>query len=291
MQQERKVIQIANDTLHIDPPRLPTPKHYIRIPKEIILASDLPEHRISAFIYFWYNHTWDESVHYSPIYMIQWCGYKPNWHRGTKENIYTKFTSCMQWYWENGYLLNFEKEKYITNTFQSSLLNMEKLCPSENYGIMYDFEIKKIMEYSSSYRPLTKSVLLLLLTYIRSYTWIRKSNPTRHSETSKRNKPEIFNSQFKQMANYIGVNERLISKATDVLVELGLIQVYRMPSYKDCTDTWRTDDIIYVCPYKFSIQNSCIVQDTENYNWESELKYGIDFLQNMNYVTKKFYQE
>lgn len=93
------------------------------------------------------------------------------------------------------------------------------------------------------------------------------------------------------MAKFIGVKERLVSKATEVLVELGLIQVYRMPSCKDCNDTWHTDDIIYVCPYKFNVQNSCIVQDTENYNWKDELKNGIDFLQNMNFVSKKFYQE
>lgn len=54
--------------------------------------------------------------------MIQWCKYKANWHRGTEKNIFTRFRDCMNWYFENGYIIDFDKEKYIQNTFQSSLL-------------------------------------------------------------------------------------------------------------------------------------------------------------------------
>lgn len=55
---------------------------FVKIPKEVILANTLPEHRISALLYFNYNQTRENTVHYSPIYMIQWCKYNPNWHRG-----------------------------------------------------------------------------------------------------------------------------------------------------------------------------------------------------------------
>lgn len=57
-----------------------TPQHYIKVPKELILETTLPAHRISAFAYLNYNQTWDGLVHYSPIYMIQWSGYKAKWH-------------------------------------------------------------------------------------------------------------------------------------------------------------------------------------------------------------------
>lgn len=59
-----------------------TVNRFVKIPKEVILANTLPEHRISALLYFNYNQTWENNVHYSPIYIIQLCRYKVNWHRG-----------------------------------------------------------------------------------------------------------------------------------------------------------------------------------------------------------------
>lgn len=266
--------------------------HFIKIPKEVILTNTVPEHRTSIFLYFNYNQTWENTVHYSPIYMIQWCKYKANWHRGTKKNIFTKFRDCMDWYFENRYIINFDKEKYIQNTFQSSLLNYEKLNPKNNFGILYDFEIEIINKYQSSYKPLNKSILFLLLSYIKAFTWIRTNEITGHSEKSKKNKPEIFYSQFQTMAAFIGSSRKMVAKATAVLEELGLIETYRMPRYKDSNDNWHTDDIIYILPYKYVSRNKKIVLCTkEEYNPEKELEYGILFLRNQNYVSKKFYQK
>jgi len=268
-----------------------TINRFIKIPKEVILAKILPEHRISTLLYFNYNQTWENTVHYSPIYMIRWSKYKANWHRGTEKNIYTKFRECMDWYFENGYLVDFDKEKYIQNTFQSSLLNSEKLNPKDNFGILYDFEVEVINRYQSSYKPLNKSILLLLLSYIRAFTWIRTNELSGHSEKSKKSKPEIFCSQFQVITSFIGSNRKMIARATETLEQLGLIKTYRMPRYKDSNDKWHTDDIIYVSPYKYILRNNKIIQCTkEEYDYKKELEYGILFLRNQNYVSKKFYQ-
>lgn len=258
----------------------------------MILANTIPEHRISIYLYFNYNQTWENMVHYSPIYMIQWCKYKPNWHRGTEENIYTKFKKCMNWYFENEYIVDFDKEKYIQTTFQSSLLNIEKLNPKNNFGIVYDFEIEKINNYVSTYKPLNKSILLLLLIYVRAFTWIRTNEMSGHSEGSKKRKPEIFYSQFTTIATFIGSNRKMIARATMVLEGLGLIKTYRMPRYKDSSGQWHTDDIIYICPYRYILRNNQIIKcSKEEYNYEKELEYGILFLREQKYVSKKFYQE
>lgn len=284
-------------SLHIENNKSPTDipekiTHFVKVSKKVILENSLPEHRISILLYFLYNQTWDEMVHYSPIYMIRWSGYKPNWHRGTSENIYTKFRDCMQWYFKNGYLLNFDKDIFVQNTFQSSLLNKKEIVPTENFGIIYDFEIERIMKYKSNYRPLNKSILLLLLSYIRAFTWNRTNQFTGHSEKSKKNKPEIFHSQFKTIAQFTGNTEKMISKATSVLEELGLIMTYRMPRYKDTNGNWNTDDIIYVCPYKFeSSKNNIIKRNTDQYDYKKELENGIVFLREQKYISRKFYQE
>lgn len=267
-------------------------QYFIKIPKEVILAKDIPEHRLSTYLYFHFNKTKDDMVHYCPIYMIQWCKYKPNWHRGTKENIYTKFRDSMQWFFENGYLINFEKEKYIQTTFQSSLLNTEKMNPSRNYGSLYDFEIEAINNYQSLYKPLNKSILFLLLSYIKAFTWNRTNEISGHSEKSKKDKPEIFYSQFTTIASFIGINRKMIAKATEVLEQLGLIKTYRMPRYKDSSGNWHTDDIIYICPYKFETHKKEILRcSKEVYNPEKELEYGIMYLREQKYVSKKFYQD
>ncbi len=54
-----------------------------------------------------------------------------------------------------------------------------------------------------------------------------------------------------------------------------------MPRYKDSNDKWHTDDIIYICPYRYIWRNDQIVQCAkEEYNYEKELEYA----------SKKFYQ-
>lgn len=87
----------SDNTENNKSPSIPTvefriPIHNVRVPKEIILQNTYPEHRISALFYLNYNQTWDGMVNYSPIYMIQWSGYQPNWNRHkNRESIYDKF--------------------------------------------------------------------------------------------------------------------------------------------------------------------------------------------------------
>lgn len=288
-----EIVTIKNEVIKITEIEIPDMvQYFIKVPKEVILAKDIPEHRLSAYLYFHFNRTKDDLVHYCPIYMIKWCKYKPNWHRGTNENIYTKFRDSMQWFFENGYLIDFEKEKYIQTTFQSSLLNIDKLNPGRDYGSLYDFEIRAINDYHSSYKPLNKSILFLLLSYIRAFTWYRTNELTGHSEKSKKDKPEIFYSQFTTIAAFIGINRKMVSKATEVLEQLGLIKTHRMPRYKDSSDNWHTDDIIYISPYKYKSYCGQICKcSKEEYDYEDELKYGILYLREKKYVSKKFYQD
>ena len=267
-------------------------ERYIKVPKEVILAKDLPEHRISTLLYLNYNQTWDEMVHYSPTYMIQWSGYKPSWNRNSKSNIYEKFKTCMDWCFFNGYIIDYDKAKYTQSKYQTSLLNLERMRPENNFGLLYDFEIEFIKDYKSPYKNLNNSVILLVLSYIRAFAWSRTTEIYDHSNTSKKEKPEIFHSQLQDMEHFTGISSRLISKAVDVLEEANIIKTYRMPSYKDSEGNWHNEDTIFVFLYKYKKKGVYICKcSNEEYSFETELKNGIEYLKEQKYLSKKFYQE
>lgn len=259
-----------------------TIKHFLKVPKEVILEKTLSEHRMAVFLYLNYNQTWDSAVHYSPLYMIKWNGYKVNWNRGKKrQNLYTKFRNCMQWYSDNGYIIGFDKGKYSQSIFQSSMLCDDKINPKSNFGLIYDFEIAAIYDYHSPYKPLNRSILLLLLSYIRAFTWGRGETIPRRSLHSSKVKPEIFCSQFKTMASFIGISPAMVSKAVAVLEQLGLIKIHRMSSYQDSCGGWHMGDVIFICPYKYLFKGNQIRKCTdEEYDYKAELEYGISFLSN-----------
>lgn len=267
-------------------------QRYVKVPKEIILAKDLPEHRISTLLYLNYNQTWDEVVHYSPIYMIQWSGYKPSWNRSNKSNIYEKFKSCMDWCFLNGYLLDYDETKYVQSKYQTSLLNIEKIRPADNFGLLYDFEIDFIKNYKSPYKNLNTSIILLILSYIRAFAWNRTNEVYDHSNTSKKEKPEIFHAQFQDMEYFTGISSRLISKVVDVLKNLGIVETYRMPNYKDSEGNWHNEDTIFVFLYKYKKKSSDICRcSNEEYDFKTELENGIEYIKNQKYSSKKFYQD
>ena len=279
----------------LDIPRVILPEitnRFIKVPKEIILAKEVPEHRLSVFLYFNYNQTWDEMVHYSPLYMIQWSGYKTTWNRSNKDNIYEKFKRCMQWSFENGYIIDFDVSKYILSNFQSSLLNYEKIRPLNNFGLLYDFEIDAINNFKSDYKPLNKSVLLLLLSYVRAFTWIRSNEISGHSMNSQKEKPEILQTTFQSIEFFTGIPRKLASRAMSMLESMGFVITHRMPKYKDTDGGWHSDDLICVCPYKYLLKGKEVCKCTnEEYSSEKELQYGIDFVKSQTYFSKKFYQD
>lgn len=269
------------------------PNHIVKVPKEVILQQNIPEHRISALFYLNYNRTWENTVNYSSIHMIQWCGYKANWNRHkNRESIYDKFLSSMKWLFSNGYVIDFDESKFTQNTLQSSLLNLDLTEPNKDFAIVYDFEYETIMKYDSPYKPLTKSILLLVFSYIKAFMLIRFTSVSGHSEKTKKSKPEIFHSQFETMSQFIGIKPKMISKATEILEQMGLIKTHRMPRYQDFDGQWHTDDIIYLIPYKIIYENKKFyICSKDEYNPQKELENGIIYLRNMNHISKKFYQE
>lgn len=250
----------------------PIPKYFIKIPSDIILDKELNEMRILCFHYLNQNLTSDDTVMYCANYMIQFCGYKKNINRNRKSNTYTKLTDCMSWFHRNGYIVDFDTQQYKGVVFQCSYADRDKIRSPERFGIIYDFEIKKILEYKADYRPLSSSVLLLVLSYLRLMTWKRKND--------KDTKPEICRKKYIDIASDIGISERLASRAIHTLSELGFIAIRTTPNYQTESGEWRTEDTIFATPYKFiSKSDGFVLADKEQYDFMEEIERGLKQLQ------------
>lgn len=274
------------------------PKLYLKVPKELILEKELNEKRIDCFSFIYFNSTLEKRVNYSMNYMIEWCGFTPQKRKAKSDSAYigNKFNIIMMWLYQHNYLINFNTNKFLGNNFQSSLINTNYLHPENGYGLIYDFEINKIREYHSTYKTMTKSILLLVLSYLRLKLWIRKNGKIAYTKNYEKDKPEICHKQIIEISNDLGISSKLISRAIYILEEFGIIVTKSMPRFKDEIGNWHTDDTIFANRYKFVIyfdiesQTRTIKLD-KNYNYEKEISYGVEFLKEKKYYSRKFYQE
>ena len=146
--------------------------------------------------------------------------------------------------------------------------------------------------YKSQYKPLTNSIVLLVLSYIRLGMWRRTYQYTGESEKTKKDKPEIFNKQYSEMSSDIGISSRLVSRCVDALEDMGIIAVKHMPRFKDETGQWHTEDTIFTNKYRYLYDTRTRKHKLDSdYDYEKEIQYGIKFLQERKYSSKKFYQD
>lgn len=300
MKGENFLILIHNENLncHYEPVDIHNtlPEYCYRIPKEL-LSKSIPSEHIIPVVCALQNHlSIFNNVTYSLNYLLNWFGYKAseNRHKGAV-TIQSQYLDCMQWLKDKQYIQSFDAENFRTDKLNESYVtDVDKLYPKKNYGILYDFEVEFVKNIKFNKKHvINNSLVLMFLAYIRAYSWNRGNLEKiylSHSQKSKQEKPEIFNSTYKSMSSVLGLSERTISKLTEFLEEVGIIRTHRLPKYKDSHSRWHHGEIIYVFNYKFQYLNrryySC-----DDYNPKQEIKNGIKFIRENQYETKKFNQE
>ena len=272
-----------------------SPKYCYRIPKEI-LSQSIPSEHIVPVICALQNHlSLYGNVTYSRNYLLNWFGYKPSEdrHKGAI-TIQTKYLNCMQWLKDQEYIESFDESNFRTDKFNESYVDVDKLYPNKNYGILYDFEVELIKNIDFNKKHgINNSLVLIFLAYLRSYSWNRANlerSYLSHSKKSRQEKPEIFHSTYKSMSSFLGLSERTIVKLTGLLTDLGIIRTYRFPKYKGSSSKCHYGEIIYVFTYKFQYLNG-EYSLCDGYDPEQEIKNGIKFIQENQYETKKFNQQ
>ncbi len=224
---------------------------YIIIPSSLIRCTELTDKRLSLFSFFMVKKGMDDTVGFSVEQIIKWCGLKPNNHKGRTNDIFTD--AIMQFDKKNYLQLSTELSK--SANFVEAHLDMDYISnSSDTFSILYLDEILKILNYHSAINKdttLNTSIILLVFAYLRWRITRREHRPSSNvvGRNYELNYPDAYDCYYLDIENDIGIKARTISKAVQVLTELGLIYAERTNS-EQVKDKWYTGHTIFVNMYK-----------------------------------------
>lgn len=247
-----------------------TTNNFLKIPKEIIHSSSIGEKRISCYLYFLLNQTYDDSVMYTCNYLVRWCGYTPS--RTKRKNglsVNESFSNIIYWLYENLYISDFDDKKFSGDTFQYCYVDKNRFVDCDHFGMIYDFEFEMLRQYKSK----TGSLLLLVLSYIRLHIW-------RNTDCNQNKRPETLNKCLTEISEDIGISTRMISKTIKELCDIGILKTATTPRFRDQDGVWHTEDMIIANTYKYHWDDTTKTYLLDqNYDCDKELKFGVQYLQ------------
>lgn len=252
----------------------------IKIPRKIIYATECGDKRAICFSYFALHAGLNDIALYYCNYLITWCGFKPKRDPGA---INDKFKTTLEWMYQNGFIANDDATPFDRNKFSKGMgfvskINRDWIYPNNNFGLIFDFELESIWNYSKKYRlnidsRITHATLLLVLAYLRCNFRTRKKEL--YGDLLEMKKcPEIFYHFYADIAGDLGLLERVVSKCVDILCQLDIIVKYNMPRFKDDNGNWHTDPTIFASKYKYQMGTKGEYILDETYFYEKEIEYG-----------------
>lgn len=272
--------------------------NYLKIPRSLIYAHECGDKRVSCFSYFVLHSGLNKRVLFQCNYLITWCGFKPKRDKGCMND---KFKQVIAWMYENNFIQTADETIFHTKDFSrnSTLIaniNPMAFFPVNNFGMVFDFEIDKIIEYSKEHRlhmdrRITHATLLLILAYIRCNI---RSRPKESYDTQSEIErcPEVFYRMYTDIAKDLGLQERVVSNSIHILCDLQIIAKQEMPRFQDKNGAWHTDATMFVNRYKY-IQEPVTKEpmSDNDYNYKRELTYSKKLLASKKYYvisTKKY---
>lgn len=220
----------------------------IFIPASFIGRIDLNKQRLLVYIYLIVRCGLDNIVTLSINSLITWLGLKPNRNKG---KINDQIKELLNNFIKDGYLL-VNGEINDSNYFDVQLTN-KMFDVNNSFALIYLDEIYSILKYKEKVKNVNLNIGILLLVFCYLRWKIPKRDRTIKNgltkDEDKINKPEAYNCYYSDIAEYIGVNERSVSKAIDILRELNLIRYKTLPRKKK-DNKWITCTTIFVNYYK-----------------------------------------
>lgn len=251
------------------------------IPKDLIYDKTINENRIAVYSYFFIRQGLDDTVGFSSNHLVKWCGYSIDYHKG---RINEKINTIVNQLSENNY---FNLEGHVSaDILTIANLNQEKFCPDSQFALIYDDELDKIRNFKKHTKDVTRmssSILLLVLSYLRVNMLRRQDKYI----GNKSDKPEFCYRYYINIEKDIGISNRYISRAVKILSEMGILAYMELPRYKDENGNWHTEVTLFADKYRYKDNSKSLDND---YDYQQELQWGVDYIKEKKYASKKFYQ-
>ena len=237
----------------------------ITIPQSIILNKDCDSMRLAVYTYLFIRRGRDDIFYFSVNTMLDWMHKKINRHKG---GVNDKAVELLNYLKDQKYILFdssvFEKEKVDENgkirkvniweNFFGMKFNvdtMQKEIDNDSYTVLYWDEVLAIMNYKNIGKKdvyVNNTIILLI------FAWIRLKIGRRLNRIDERKRSqdwiEAWTCYYIDIANDLGISEKMVSKCVNVLKEIGLIYYERIPASKLSDTDYRTNHVIFVNQYK-----------------------------------------
>lgn len=237
----------------------------ITVPQSIIFDKDCDSMRLAVFAYLFIRRGQDDIFYFSVNTMLDWMHKKINRHKG---GVNDKAVELLNHFRKQKYILYdnsvFEKEKIDENgklkkvnvweQFFGMKFNIEKVrkeIDESSYTVLYWDEVLSIMNFKNVGKKdvyLNNTILLLIFSWIR----LKIGRRLNRIDEKKRSQDwiEAWECYYIDIANDLGISERMVSKCVNVLKELGLIYYERIPTSKISDEEYRSNHVIFVTQYK-----------------------------------------
>lgn len=182
---------------------------------------------------------------------VEWSGFKSDSHSG---GINDKVLRTLDELNTIGCI------KYSDTPSKTSTLELNvdiQLCydlNEDNFALLYIDEIEKIMNYKRENIKdtyLNSYAILLVFAFIRRNIFRRPNELKPEEQTPegieerKYRIIEAYNATYKDIAAELGLSERTVSQAVQILVELKIIVIREAYHIKDDYGNYRTPDILF----------------------------------------------
>lgn len=258
--------------------------NYFAVPASVIVDTDMTEKRVTVFSFFSIYRGLNSSLFFSINNIVKWTGRQPNRHANGINSKIIQVIECLR---DGGYLTL--SEELDNSSCIEATLNLSKIseeCDNDRFAIIYLDELKKIMDYQNPNAKdvfLNNDVILLVFAYLRMKIYRRRNklfleeinvdnqnNRQLDIDIRRLRSPDAYDCYYYEIAEELGLTPRTVSKAVDVLNELGLIYSEPLPRIK-YENKWRTDHTVFCNAYKRE-GNCLLISGSQYYLMEIENK-------------------
>lgn len=243
---------------------------YFRVPASIILDGNQDSSRLSAFSFFSIRRGIDNSLTFTINGMARWLMRKPDRHAGGTNE---KLSRCVSYLADCGYLSISDFQSETDATLNVSKISDE--CDNDRFAIIYLDELKSILNRN----PKSADATLLVFAWLRMRIARRRNKllPEEILDTydksidaRRKNSPDAYDCHLNEIAYELGLSMRMISKAIDILNDIGLIYSEQLPR-TNVNGKWQTNHTIFCNMYKRE-NGSLLASGEEYYRNEIENK-------------------